>query len=437
MHWLRKKTPGNTRRRVERHLNLPLLPVVAVTLAIIYGLTGYRGWLIFAIGTAGAWVIALVWLYSMQRTISIERNIHLAWATVGESVPEQIRLNNRGWLPASWVEITDESASIETPLRIVSDVAPHSYRSRHLSHLFKRRGIYTLGPTLLRCGDPLGVYTLTMTDQQSSTILVTPPVLSLAGLKIPSGGIAGDERRNRGYIERNISEAGLRDYTAGDSLKRIHWPATAHFDRLIVKHQESATARDWWIFLDLDSAVQAGAGDDTTLELSVILAASLAIRGLREYRKVGLVMAGPQFIDLEPGEDPSQRWRILRALAIAQAGERPFEELLIQGRFSQAGTAIMITPSTNRKWVATASRYRKTGSMIALLVDPGDFGSPLDQGHVVSALATSRIPYTHIPGSLLAEAYSASSQSNRRQILASQAWKRPVQQGRYSWQRMD
>ncbi len=74
---------------------------------------------------------------------------------------------------------------------------------------------------------------------------------------------------------------------------------------------------------------------------------------------------------------------------------------------------------------------------MALLVDPGDFGSPLDQGSVISALARSHISYTSIPGALLAEAYSASTQSHRRQILASQTWKRPLQQGRYSWQGMD
>jgi uncharacterized protein (DUF58 family) len=431
-----KKTSKNPARQVERHLNLKILPILVGVLGILYILTGFRGWLVFTIGTAGAWLTAGLWIYSMERNLWIERKIHLAWATAGESVPELVKLINHGWLPAMWVEITDESSSLESPLRMVSDVAHHSSRTRHLSHLFKRRGVYALGPTRLRCGDPLGIYTLTLKDQLTSTILVTPPILSLSQVKIPSGGWSGDERHRHGHIERNISDAGLRNYVAGDSLKRIHWHASAHFDTLIVRQLETATSRDWWIFVDLDNSIQAGIGEQSTLELSIVLAASLALRGLKEYRKVGLVLAGPHFIKLEPSADPAQGWRILRALAMAVAGNRSLADLFIQSRSNQAGTAILITPSTNPAWVAAVGRQRKGSNMLAMLVDPADFGSPLNQGQVISALARSRIPYVRMPGSLLEEAYSASDGGSRRHLSASDIGKRYLQLGRQRWQSM-
>jgi uncharacterized protein (DUF58 family) len=435
MNFRKKNLPKKSMRRVELHLNLWLLPLLIGVFAIVYGFSGFKGWLIFLIGTSGAMLIASIWILSLERNLSIERKINLAWATVGESVPEEIKLINRGRLPALWVEITDESASIETPLRIVSDAARHSHRTRHLSHLFKRRGLYTLGPTRLRCSDPFGIYTLTMYDTHASTILVTPPVLPLLQLKVPTGGLAGDERHRRGYIERSINDVGLRNYVAGDSLKHIHWRASAHFDDLIVRQLETATSRDWWIFADLDINAQAGIGDKSTLELCVVLAASLALRGLREYRKVGLVMAGPQSIWLEPSADPTHGWRILRALAEAQAGSHSLADLLIHGHFSQAATAILITPSTDIRWVATAYRQRKSGSMISLLVDPTDFGSPVNQENVISSLARSRIPYMRIPGSLLEEAYAISAQRTRRQISADRRIQRSAQPGRPSWQK--
>jgi uncharacterized protein (DUF58 family) len=437
MNFLGKKPSIKSSRRVERHLNLPLLPILVGVLAVLYIITGFRGWLVFTIGTAGAWLTAVVWIYSMEHNLRIERKINLAWATVGESVPEEVKLINRGWLPALWVEITDESSSIESPLSIVSDVAHHSYRNRHLNHLFKRRGLFTLGPTRLRCGDPFGIYTLTIYDQHASTVLVTPPAISLSRLRIPTGGLAGDERHRRGYIERNINDVGLRNYVAGDSLKHIHWRASAHFDNLIVRQLETATSRDWWIFIDLDSTAQSGMGENTTLELCIVLAASLALRGLREYRKVGLVIAGPQFVRIEPSADPTQGWRILRALAVAQAGSRSLTDLLIQGRFSQAATAILITPSTNPAWVATAFQQRRAGSMVSLLVNPTDFGSPFNQEGVISALASSRIPFARMPGSLLEQAYNTTVQSSRRQISGGEKGKRYLQQGRQRWQSMD
>ncbi len=432
-----RKPSSRLDRRVERHLNLRLLPILVGVLAILYLLTGFRGWLVFTIGTAGAWLTAFVWIYSLERNLWIERKIHIAWSTVGESVPEEVKLTNHGWLPALWVEITDESSSIETPLRIVSDVAQHTSRNRHLNHLFKRRGLYTLGPTRLRCGDPFGIYTLTMNDQHASTILVTPPVLTLSRLKIPTGGVAGDERHRGGYIERNISDVGLRNYVPGDSLKHIHWRASAHFDSLIVRRLETAKTRDWWIVVDLENSAQAGSGENSTLELCIVLAASLAMRGLKELRKVGLAMAGSQFVRLEPRSDLAQGWRIMHSLAVAEAGHQTLSDLLLQGRFGQASTTILITPSTNPAWVATADRHRNEAGIMSLLVDPTDFGNPADQSKVISALAHNRIPYARMPGSLLEEAYTISAQGSRRRISASRMGKRYLQQGRQSWQNMD
>ena len=437
MKILRKKASEHSIHQTKRQLNLRILPILIVILAILYILTNFRGWLVFFIGTGGAWLIALLWTRSLERNLQIERKVNFAWATVGESVPEQVRLTNFGWLPALWVEITDETATLESPLRMVSDVAAHTSRNRNLSHLFKRRGVYSLGPTHLRCGDPFGIYTLSLIDQHASTVLVTPPVLPLSRLHIPPGGWSGDLRYRRGYVERNISDAGLRNYFPGDSLRRIHWRASAHFDTLVVRQLEAATSRDWWIFVDLDSSVQAGIGQNNTLELSIVLAASLAVRGLKEYRRVGLVLAGPTYTWLKPSSDPSQGWRILHNLAIATDGTHSLADLITQSHFTNAATAILITPSTSTSWVAAAERQRKGGNLMALLVDPTDFGSPVDQHKVTTALAQNRIPYQRMPGSLLKEAYSSASRADAKRITGGETLKRYLQQGRQIWQSMD
>ena len=139
----------------------------------------------------------------------------------------------------------------------------------------------------------------------------------------------GKERRHRGIIERNISDAGVRPYVPGDSMRRIHWTASAHFDTLIVRQLEAVASRDWWIFADLEGKVQAGSGQHSTLELTIVLAASLAVHGLKERRRVGLVLAGPKPVFLQPSADLAQRWRILRTLAMAEAGELSLAELIL------------------------------------------------------------------------------------------------------------
>jgi uncharacterized protein (DUF58 family) len=427
----------NPHRETERHLNTWLLPVWVGILVVLYSLTGYRGWLVFFLGTAGAWLLAVLWVRSLERNLSIERKIHLAWASVGDSLPEQLKVINNSWLPAIWVEIIDTSATPATPIRLVSDVAPHATRTRHPSHLCRRRGLYTLGPTRLRTGDPFGIYTLTLYDQHSSTILVTPPLLPLTQLRIAPGGWAGDQRRRRGALERNISDAGIRNYVPGDSLRRIHWHASAHYDTLIVRQLEAATSGDWWIFVDLDAAAQAGTGQDSTLELSIVLAASLAVRGLKERRRVGLALVGPKLVWLEPRADPAHRWRILRALSMAEAGRRSLANLMALGRPAQTATLIAITPTSDPAWVAAAGRRRRGGNMTALLVDPTDFGSPVAQGRVVAALAYSGIPYTRMPRSLLEEAYSSLGRGSRKRPNGIETGKRYLKQERATWQSMD
>lgn len=430
-----KRQPNN-QRETELHLNLWLLPFLIGTFAVFYGLTGYRGWLVFFIGTTGVWMLALLWVHSLKRNLHVERKLHLAWATVGDSVHEQLKVINNGPLPALWVEIIDTSSTLATPIRLVSDVEAHASRTRHPSHLCRRRGLYTLGPTRLRTGDPFGIYTLTIHDDHSSTILVTPPLLPLAQLRIAPGGGAGDQRRRRWALERDISDTGVRNYLPGDSLRRIHWRASARFDTLIVRQLEAAASGDWWIFVDLDAAVQAGAGQDSTLELSVILAASLAVRGLKERRRVGLAIAGPKLVRLEPRADPAHRWRILRTLAMADKGDHPLADLLALGRPAQTATLILITPTPDPTWVALAGRPRRGGNSMVLLVDPTDFGSPVGQGRVTAALASVGIPFTRIPRSLLGDAYPSLARGTQKRPNGTETGKRYFGQERATWQSM-
>lgn len=431
-----KKRFDHNERQSERKLNTRLLPVFVVFLAILYVWTGYRGWLVLLIGIGGAWLLATLWILVLERGLSIERKLHLAWATVGDTLHEQLKVINKGWLPAVWVEIVDVSATLVAPVRLVSDVDYHATRTRHPSHLARQRGLYTLGPTRLRTGDPFGIYTLTIQDRHSSTVLVTPPILPLPQLRIMPGGWTGDRQRRPQGIERNISDAGIRDYLPGDSLRRIHWRASAHHDDLMVRQLEAAVSGDWWIFVDLDLSVQAGSGQDSTLELSIILAASLAERGFKERRRVGLVLAGPELVRLEPSSDPSQRWRILRALSVAGSGNRSLADLFQVRRLSRTATRIIITPASSPGWIASLGR-RHGNDSTAVLVDPTEFGSTNNQGRVVSALAHNGVSYTRIPRALLEEAYPHLSKDGLKRPGKIEPSKRYLKRGRTTWQSMD
>ena len=47
---MKKKPSDDSSRKTEMHLNIWLLPACSGIFAILYGLTSYRGWLLFFIG---------------------------------------------------------------------------------------------------------------------------------------------------------------------------------------------------------------------------------------------------------------------------------------------------------------------------------------------------------------------------------------------------
>ena len=430
------RIPKTNTKQTELQLNTWLLPFLVAGFAVLYILTAFRGWLIFFIGFTGVWLLAFLWVTSLKRNLHLERKLHLAWATAGDSVQEELKLVNNSWLPAIWVEINDNANTQSTSVRMVSDVGANSSRTRFLSHLYKQRGLYTLGPTTLRAGDPFGIYTLTIHESHADTILITPPLLPMTHLRVKPGGWAGDQRQQRGALERQISDAGVREYIPGDSLRRIHWHASAHFDSLIVRQLEASASGDWWIFVDLQSTVQAGKDQDSTLELLIVLAASLAVRGLNEHRRVGLAMAGTDLTWIEPSNNPTHRWRILKALAAAEAGDCSLADLISIKNPSQTATLIVITPSTDLGWIAVLGNRRNDGRL-ALLVDPTDFGGDTSQSRVTSALAFHNIQYRSMPAALLYEAYQSITQSGHKPDRSSVSGKRHLMQERSAWQSMD
>lgn len=427
--------PKSRKSESKIQLKIWLFPLLAGLFGVLHVLTSFRGWLIFFVGFAVTWLLTLLWVVLLRRGLRIERSLHLAWAAVGDSVQEELKLINESWLPAVWVEISDTSDTLSKPIKYVSDVGSKSTRTRFVSHLYKQRGLYTLGPTCLRTSDPFGIFSLTIYDFSSDTILVTPPVLRMDEMRVVPSGWAGDQQTKRGILERNISDGGVRKYQPGDSLRRIHWPASAHSDELVVKHFEASTSGDWWIYLDLDANVQAGEGRDTTLELAIIVAASLALHRLNKNKRIGLVLAGPNLIWMEPRADAAHRWRILKALAMASAGETSLVDLVRMRTVTQTATMIAVTSSTHPDWVGAAQGGRSGGQFV-FLIDPSEFGHTNNLSTVTSALKSGSIPYARMPRSLLEQAYQPLVRGTRHPSNDLQSGDRYLHQGRAAWQRM-
>jgi hypothetical protein len=112
---------------------------------------------------------------------------------------------------------------------------------------------------------PFGLFRATQTTTNFETVLIYPRVVQLPEVALPRGGADAHARRRRSMMGARPA-ASVRDYAAGDSMRLVHWPTTAHRGRLTVKELEQEPSGDVWIVLDLDAAVQQGAGAEGTLE---------------------------------------------------------------------------------------------------------------------------------------------------------------------------
>ncbi len=384
-----------------RNRLVPLLVIACLVLDII---SPYRGWRILYVGLGGAWLLSFLWARSLARHVRFTRAMRFGWAQVGDRLVERFTVSNNGWASAPWLEIEDRStlpgyrAGRSTAIRAYDTIRWHT------EAVCRRRGLFILGPTRLHLGTPFGIYEVTLDYPATRPLLVLPPIVPLPAIEIAPGGRSGDAPPRAYAPDITVSAATVREYLPGDSRRWIHWRTTARKGRLYVRNFDSTPAGDWWILLDMDRHVQAGTGMDATQEHGVILAASLADRGLRERRAVGLVVHGDKLIWLPPRSGEGHRWEILRALAMIELGDRPLVELLerVRPSLGHRASLILITPSVATAWIEAIIPLIRRGTRVTvLLLDPTTFGGRLKPDLAEAALAELGVRHYRITREML------------------------------------
>lgn len=339
----------------------------------------YQGWRFLCLALAGIWWLSYRWAKSLAQNLRLQREMRFGWAQVGDALEERFNLSNTGSFPAVWVEMVDQSNLPDYHPNIATGIEAGSNYQWRTRGQCTRRGLYTLGPTTLLTADPLGLYSIKLHDPHSVTLMVTPPIVPLPQIEVAPGGRAGEGRPRPNAPERTVSAAGVRQYVPGDSLRWIHWRTSARRDELFVHLFDSTPSGDWWIILDLDRAVQVGEGARSTTEHGVILAASLADRGLRLGRSVGMVAHGQPLIWLPPRDGDDQRWQILRALAMVETAPNPLSATLTNLRSTLGGytSLVIITANMRGDWLEGLLPLLWLGAVpTVLLLDPQAFSAP-------------------------------------------------------------
>ncbi|GJM41374.1 MAG: hypothetical protein DHS20C20_16560 [Ardenticatenaceae bacterium] len=386
--------PPEEKIQITLRLRLPLILFLLLLVAAL--LLPSRVWNTLLIGLGGLFVVGYVWIKQLAAHLHGSRRLRYGWVAVGDQLEEQFSLLNNSSMPALWVEIIDYTNIPGYKTAVVRSVPAKQKIQWRETAVCQRRGQFSLGPWAMRSSDPFGLFQLTHFYSQTEEIIIHPPIHGQLPIPLPTGSSSGQARVRQRSWQATINAASVRDYQHGDPLRWIHWPKTAHRDILTVREFDQDATGDVWILLDCDTAVQLGSGAKSTIEQTVLLAASLAARAVRQNRAVGLASYGrtPQIVHTGKGE--GQQWRILRALALLDAkGSTPLPVALQDlARLAQRGTAvIIITPTPNADWLPELVRLAQRGiESNVVLLERQSFGSKTSNHGVETAVRQLGIP---------------------------------------------
>lgn len=147
-----------------------------------------------------------------------------------------------------------------------------------------KRGVYRLRDCELSCAYPFGIKRFSRRlPADPLDILVLPRVVSLARIPLPPRARPaswGDVRLPQKGGPDEFT--GVREYSRGDALNRVHWPATARHRSLVVKMYEKTDRPAMLVVLPCNRSFDIGRGHRTTFEYSITIAASMIRRAIQE-----------------------------------------------------------------------------------------------------------------------------------------------------------
>lgn len=322
-------------------------------------------------------LIVLSYLFSWWSIRKLKGEVHILTSNpqVGRYLEEKIEIWNTDWLPKLLLEINHKTALPGHHNRRLTNLLPRQSFSWTYRNLCQRRGLYSVGNLELTGGDPLGLFSRKLQSGGTQQVLVYPATLDLPDFMLPFGKDTGEGYEKRRFQFNNQAVSGIREYAAGDSFSRIHWPSTARLGRFMSKvfdKEPSGPTGDVWIMVDLNESSQGGEGSESTTENGITIAASLVKKYLDVNHNVGLISWCGKPEVISPKRGAFHLNQLMEVLALADAkGERPLIEVIesMEGSLAPKAILILITPAKTDEIirVVTGAMAQKINPVIILL----------------------------------------------------------------------
>jgi uncharacterized protein (DUF58 family) len=320
--------------------------------------------------------------------VTNRKALPVPWLRIDDAFPKGLNLNGR--------ELKPSGVSEQPLLRHLASLGPHERVRWRYEIDCPQRGFYFFGPTELHSGDGLGFFARRRRFRRSDRLIVYPKVRPLPELGFPHKNPFGEQRARRHIVQDPSRTVGVREYHPEDSLKQVHWKASARHQELQVKVYEPVITQQLLVFLNVSSFRQAWLGIiPEHQEQAISVAASIAYHATAQGFAVGLIANGgvphsDQSIKVLPSWAPDQLMRVLEALAaVTSFATADIKDLLAAESplLPLGATLVVVTTVVVEELVAQMLRLREAGRRLALVSMDPDF-----QGQDLPGITTYHIP---------------------------------------------
>lgn len=322
-------------------------------------------------------VVAAVVVWMSGQDVVVERTVTPARTYAGRPVTITLDISNRGRSRTPLLLFEDHLPwELTGRARFaVQGVESNGTRATSLTVRPPRRGRYEVGPLRVSILDPFALVRRSYVASGVTDFLVYPKVeplamprdrgeqrsLAVSALRQPTGA------RGEDFYT-------LREYVEGDDLRKVHWPATARTDKVMIRQEETPWHTRATVLLDDRSSPgeKNGAGFDRAVEVTASVC-DLYGRAGYNFRLVG---AHDRGVGVARGKDHLHRCMDLLASIPSQPPSpgQPDPMMVrlaeLEGGASAEGTLVVVAGALGPAEAAQLARCRRRFRQILVVLLP-------------------------------------------------------------------
>ena len=327
-----------------------------------------------------------------RQQLGLTRTVTPTRISAGGSAHVELSLSNEGRAPTGLLLLEEEVPSVlgAHPRFVVDRMGTRWRRAIAYDVGSELRGRYQLGPMRVRVDDPLGLVELDRTFQSTSSLVVTPRVVTLPPVPLDGAWTGSGDNRPKDFVGGSPEDVTVREYRRGDDLRRVHWRSSAHAGDLMVRREEQPWQSRATLFVDNRAPAHRGTGLGSSLEYAVSAAASIAVHLSSRGYRVRLVTAGGDADRSwhEVGTVSKEAGALLESLAVLRTAVRVDMDPSWIGEGQQGGLLVAVLGESFPADRAVLRRMHHTASTaLALALDVRSWGTPVrEPGRVLPAV---------------------------------------------------